>query len=132
MKQKFYNEFYKNCGQISNNKSSCITSHKKTRNEPRHEISNNVVCLTSKASDQPAHTRSLIKASDQPYCWKSHVTAQMCPGTSAVAKITSSDKQTKNDIWAIILEAMGWGFRNLSILVLSIVSKFCKVPYEIT
>ena len=31
-------------------------------NEPRHEISNNVVCATSKASDQPAHTRSLIRA----------------------------------------------------------------------
>ena len=30
--------------------------------EPRHEISNNVVCATSKGSDQPAHTRSLIKA----------------------------------------------------------------------
>ena len=28
--------------------------------EPRHEIFNNVVCATSKASDQPAHTRSLI------------------------------------------------------------------------
>ena len=24
--------------------------------EPRHEISNNVVCATSKGSDQPAHT----------------------------------------------------------------------------
>ena len=31
--------------------------------EPRHEISNNVVCATSKASDQPAHTRS-----DQSLC----------------------------------------------------------------
>ena len=31
-------------------------------NEPRHEISNNVVCATSKASDQPAHTGSLIRA----------------------------------------------------------------------
>ena len=31
-------------------------------NEPRHEISNNVVCGTSKASDQPAHTCSLIRA----------------------------------------------------------------------
>ena len=31
-------------------------------NEPWHEISNNVVCATSKASDQPAHTRSLIRA----------------------------------------------------------------------
>ena len=30
-------------------------------NEPVHEISNNVVCATSKASDQPAHTRSLIR-----------------------------------------------------------------------
>ena len=29
---------------------------------PVHEISNNVVCATSKASDQPAHTRSLIRA----------------------------------------------------------------------
>ena len=27
-----------------------------------HEISNNVVCAISRASDQPAHTRSLIKA----------------------------------------------------------------------
>ena len=31
-------------------------------NEPVHEISNNVVCAASKASDQPAHTRSLIRA----------------------------------------------------------------------
>ena len=30
--------------------------------EPRHEISNNMVCVTSKASDQPAHTPSLIRA----------------------------------------------------------------------
>ena len=30
--------------------------------EPRHEISNNVVCATSKASDQPVHMRSLIRA----------------------------------------------------------------------
>ena len=29
--------------------------------EPQHEISNNVVCATSKASDQPAHTGSLIR-----------------------------------------------------------------------
>ena len=31
-------------------------------NEPVHEISNNVVCATSKASEQPAHTHSLIRA----------------------------------------------------------------------
>ena len=30
--------------------------------EPQHEISNNVVCGTSKDSDQPAHMRSLIRA----------------------------------------------------------------------
>ena len=29
---------------------------------PVHEISNNVVCATSKASDQPAYMRSLIRA----------------------------------------------------------------------
>ena len=34
----------------------------KNINEPVHEISNNAVCATSKASDQPAHTRSLIRA----------------------------------------------------------------------
>ena len=31
-------------------------------NEPQHEISKNVVCATSKGSDQPAHMRSLIRA----------------------------------------------------------------------
>ena len=31
-------------------------------NEPWHGISNNMVCETSKASDQPAHTHSLIRA----------------------------------------------------------------------
>ena len=30
--------------------------------EPVHEISDNVVCATSKASEQPAHTHSLIRA----------------------------------------------------------------------
>ena len=30
--------------------------------EPWHEISNNLVCATIKGSDQPAHTRSLIRA----------------------------------------------------------------------
>ena len=35
---------------------------KKNRNEPGHVISNNAVCVTSKASDQPAHMRSLIRA----------------------------------------------------------------------
>ena len=30
--------------------------------EPRYEIANNMVCATSKGSDQPAHMRSLIRA----------------------------------------------------------------------
>ena len=30
--------------------------------EPQHEISNNVICASSKVSDQPAHTRSLVRA----------------------------------------------------------------------
>ena len=30
--------------------------------ELQHEISNNVVCATSKGSDQPAHMHSLIRA----------------------------------------------------------------------
>ena len=29
-------------------------------NEPQHEFSNNVVCATRKASDQPVRTRNLI------------------------------------------------------------------------
>ena len=36
-------------------------------NVQRHEISNNVVCATSKGSDQPAHTRSLIRAFADPW-----------------------------------------------------------------
>ena len=30
--------------------------------EPKHDICNNVVCVTTKGSDQPAHTHSLIRA----------------------------------------------------------------------
>ena len=36
--------------------------HSAMTNEPWREISINVVCATSKGSDQPAHTRSLIRA----------------------------------------------------------------------
>ena len=39
----------------------CWKSHA-LAHEPVHEISNNVVCATSKASDQPAHMHSLIRA----------------------------------------------------------------------
>ena len=41
---------------------SCRHWYVKKKFEPVHEISNNVVYATSKASDQPAHTRSLIRA----------------------------------------------------------------------
>ena len=44
-----------NCLFLTLHSSTCIY-------EPGHEISNNVVCATSKASDQPAHKRSLIRA----------------------------------------------------------------------
>ena len=39
-----------------------INSSSTFSNEPGHEISNNVVYATSKASDQPVHRRSLIRA----------------------------------------------------------------------
>ena len=39
----------------------CCMVHEKHIYETRHDISNNVMCATSKGSDQPAHTRSLIR-----------------------------------------------------------------------
>ena len=39
-----------------------FSSHMPLTFEPVHRISNNVVCATSKAPDQPAHTRVLIRA----------------------------------------------------------------------
>ena len=47
---------------ISKNTKSTLTKTCKDRIELRHEISNNVEYASSKASDQPAHTRSLIRA----------------------------------------------------------------------
>ena len=41
--------------------SNCWKFHA-AAHEPVHELSNNMVCATSKALDQPAHTRSLIRA----------------------------------------------------------------------
>ena len=40
----------------------CFTISFLKTNEPLHVISNNMVCATSKGSDQPAHARSLIRA----------------------------------------------------------------------
>ena len=44
--------------------SHCWNSHVtgKQSNESVHEIPNNVACATSKASDQPAHMRRLVRA----------------------------------------------------------------------
>ena len=43
-----------------------VLSHPRTHDEflyePQHDISNNVICVPSKGSDQPAHNRSLISA----------------------------------------------------------------------
>ena len=43
-------------------KESKDSEESKNTFEQQHEISNNVVCGTSKGSDQPAHTHSLIRA----------------------------------------------------------------------
>ena len=49
----------------------CLNYYATTRENPKrlyiqyelqHEISNNVECATTKGSDQPVHTRSLIRA----------------------------------------------------------------------
>ena len=41
----------------------CWVSHVAAyNNEPVHDISNNVLCATSKGSDQPAHTHSLFRS----------------------------------------------------------------------
>ena len=53
---------------------SCLHGDKWTKNtelvhdkiEPQHEISNNVVCVTSKTTDQAAYTGSLIRAFASP------------------------------------------------------------------
>ena len=42
--------------------SSIVRIVMQMRNEPVHEISNIVVCATSKGSEQPVHTRRLIRA----------------------------------------------------------------------
>ena len=47
---------------ITGTRISCSTCLNWSTFEPVHEISNNMVCATSKALDQPAHMRSLIRA----------------------------------------------------------------------
>ena len=42
-------------------RNSCSLKFLKDLYEPQHEISNNVVYATSKASDQPAHTPKMYK-----------------------------------------------------------------------
>ena len=48
---------FKNAARLSGNYVTLLTNIFK----PLHDISNNVVCATSKASDQPVHTSSLIR-----------------------------------------------------------------------
>ena len=47
-------------------KIATVTKFAAGTNEPWNEISNNVICATSKGSDQPAHTRRLIRA----FAWR--------------------------------------------------------------
>ena len=42
--------------------SKCSHNREALIYEPRHEICNNVVCATSKGSNQRLHTRSLVRA----------------------------------------------------------------------
>ena len=42
--------------------SPCLRNEFYNKIEPQHEISNNVICATSKCSDQPALARSLVRA----------------------------------------------------------------------
>ena len=56
-----YNSFVKFYGKkIGKPEHNCFIS--KFIIESQHDISKNVVCATSKGSDQPAHMRSLIRA----------------------------------------------------------------------
>ena len=55
--------------------------------EPVHKISNNVVCATSKASDQPAQTRSLIRA------FASRLSILWCLATDRTSIIASKLKR---------------------------------------
>ena len=49
-----------NMSKVDDNEVDCddASDEGKLLNEPVHEIFNNVVCATSQASDQPAHTQS--------------------------------------------------------------------------
>ena len=58
---KIFFLFFKNTVKNSNS-GKHFTGTRTGLYELRHEISNNVACATSKGSDQPAHTRSLIRA----------------------------------------------------------------------
>ena len=52
----------KYCRMLQGEHSAKLSTFIKLSIEQRHEISNNVVSSTSKASDQPAHKHSLIRA----------------------------------------------------------------------
>ena len=99
----------------------------KSTTELWREISNNVVCATSKVSDQPAHTHSLIRAFTgiklltenyleilnlkggctgssesihviMPHCWKSHVAAHLFWGQVLHKLILFKNKIFRNTI----------------------------------
>ena len=54
--------FSRRCPDYTKNNKTLKQSIETLIIEPRHEISNNLVYATSKGSDQPAHTLSLIRA----------------------------------------------------------------------
>ena len=60
-KHKFFGSVFDLLRALNSSVGLAVTTDEETC-EPEHEISNNVVRATSKASDQPAHIRSLIRA----------------------------------------------------------------------
>ena len=61
-KSSYANVSHELCCDLLQNNLKSFNMTIKIKYEPWHGISNNVVCATRKASDQPAHTRSLIRA----------------------------------------------------------------------
>ena len=67
---------------------------------PGHEISNNEICATSKGSDQPAHTRSLIRAFASRYMYLNEVPVFTTLKNSLLMVDEPGHEISKNEICA--------------------------------
>ena len=61
-RESLFNELFIMGGAYHEYSRGKVLKQQKMKQESVHEIFNNVVCATSKASDQPAHMCSLIRA----------------------------------------------------------------------